>query len=406
MFKDVKKILVIKLRHIGDVLLTVPALRALKGGITPLSASGKTSYGGTTPPSVSVLVNSGTEEMLTGNPLVDEVIPFKRGIKGEGGDTPLGIAGRVSGELSFVREIRKRSFDMTVDLTGGDRAAIIGFLSGARYRVGCALDCRGFAGKRLLYTHLAKRPDKRTHTALRDLGVVREFGFDTPDLSVDIYTSAEDDVYVDGVLKNAGIAAGAGFVHAHPTSRWLFKCWTDEGMAHVLDAIQKTGMRVVITTGPAEPEVKKARAIISRMKTAPVDLTGAFKLKHLACLSRRATLFFGVDSAPMHIAAATGARVVSIFGPSGAFDWGPWDNDGARTWKRPPEANSPYPSRNGVQRFGKNVVIQKDWDCIPCGHDGCDGSKKSRCLDELDKDLALGAVMAAIEKIVNRDRES
>ncbi len=384
MFKDVKKILVIKLRHIGDVLLTVPTLRALKrGGALDGGAS----------PSVSVLVNSGTEEMLTGNPLVDEVIPLKRGV---------GFSGRISGELGFVREIRKRSFDMTVDLTGGDRAAIVGFLSGARYRLGCVPGRKGFAGKRLLYTHLAKRPEKMTHTVLRDLAVVREFGFDTPDLSIGIYTSPEDDAYVDKVLKDAGIESGQGFVHVHPTSRWLFKCWTDEGMAYVMDGIQKAGLRAVITTGPAEPEVKRARAIILRMKTAPVDLTGgggktpAFKLKHLACLSARAAFFFGVDSAPMHIAAAAGARVVSIFGPSGAFDWGPWDNDAGRSWKAAGDADSPYPARCGVQRFGRNVVIQKDWDCIPCGHDGCDKSKKSRCLDELGHDEVLKIVLSVI----------
>lgn len=380
------------------MLLTVPALRALKGGLPPWGEVAPSSASMKSSPSVSVLVNSGTEEMLTGNPLVDEVIPFKRAIKGEGRIVPLGLGvpGRIAGELNFVREIRKRSFDMTVDLTGGDRAAIAGFMSGARYRLGCDPDCRGFAGKRLLYTHLAKKPVVMTHTLLRDLGVVREFGFDTPDLSVNIYPSPEDDAHVDGVLRAAGIAQGQRFAHVHPTSRWLFKCWTDAGMAHVLDGIQKNGMRAVITTGPADPEVKRARAIMSRMKTAPVDLTGALRLKHLACLSRRAAFFFGVDSAPMHIAAAAGARVVAIFGPSGAFDWGPWDNEAGRSWMPAQGANSPYPLRNGVQCFGKNIVIQKAWDCIPCGHDGCDKSKKSRCLDELGQDEVMEIVLAAI----------
>ncbi len=358
-FKDVKKILVIKLRHIGDVLLTVPAIRALKE-----TFPGARIY---------ALVNSGTEEMLTLNPLLEEVIRFDRGIKG------LSLTGRTMGELKFIKELRAYCFDMTVDLTGGDRPALIGFLIQARYRLGYDPVGKGFAGKKYLYTHLAKRPAGRMHTVQRDMGLARHFGIDTRRAAVDIFTSAVDDAFVKRLLEEKGVKPGEPFIHVHPTSRWLFKCWRDEAMAEVMDMLQMSGFKAVITAAPDDREMKRAAAIISHMRTTPVDLSGKLKLKQMAALSRLSVMFFGVDSAPMHIAAACGTRVVAVFGPSGAFDWGPWDNNEAD--KNPGKA---YPQKNGLQRFGANTVIQKAWDCVPCGKDGCNGSKKSECLDALE----------------------
>lgn len=371
-FVDVKNILVIKLRHIGDVLLTVPAIRALHEALPGAH--------------ISALVNSGTEEMLSGNPLLTEVFCFDRRIK-DSGSAPR----RIIGEIGFVRSLRQRNFDMTVDLTGGDRPALLGFLSGARYRLGYDPAGSGFAGKRRLYTHLAPRPQAQTHAVLRDCGVAGAFGIPARDLTVDIFTSPQDETTIDKLLKAEGVGAETPFVHVHPASRWLFKTWTIAGMAAVLDGLGANGLRVVITTGPADAERRISRSITEAMKSRPVDLSGRVSLKQLAALSRRATLFFGVDSAPMHIAAAAGTRVTAIFGPSGAFDWGPWDNDHASAWfkSKPDNVNSPYPLRGGIQRFGRNIVIQKAWECVPCGKDGCNGSKKSRCLDEITPEEVL-----------------
>lgn len=382
-FTGVNNILVIKLRHIGDVLLTVPAIRALKE-----------SFPGAR---VSALVNSGTEAMLTGNPLLHEVIPYDRALKN------VSVAGRMTIELKFLGELRKRRFDMAVDLTGGDRPALIGFMCGARYRLGYDPAGSGFAGKKLLYTHMAKRPAARMHTVFRDAGVLWEFGITTADYTVDIHTSKEDDAAVDTLLGASGITPGTPFVHAHPTSRWMFKCWTDAAMADVLDRFESHGIRTVITAGPDGKELAKVRAIKSMMRHAPADLSARLTLKQLAALSKRSVLFFGVDTAPMHIAAAAGARVVSLFGPSGAFDWGPWDNseiiEKGADYSASVEAGcaySPYPLKNGLQRFGKNTVIQKDWDCVPCGKDGCNGSKKSDCLDAIDADFVWNIIKEII----------
>jgi len=137
-------------------------------------------------------------------------------------------------------------------------------------------------------------------------------------------------------------------------------------MAKVIDRLQGAGkVRIVLTSGEEKRELDKIEQILCLCQTKPVNLAGKTTLKQLAALSRRSKFFIGVDTAPMHIAAAVGTPVIALFGPSGEFNWGPW-GDG-------------------------HVVLKKEWECRPCGEDGCEGSKKSRCLEEISEEEVLEA---------------
>jgi len=375
-FKDIHGILVIKLRHIGDVLLTVPVFRALKETFPDAH--------------ISALVNSGTEDVLRGNPLIDEILIMDRGIK------KLSPLKRYAKEMAFLKNIRAKGFDMTVDLTGGDRAAVISLVSGARYRVGWRTQ-KGFIGKRHCYTHL-HRPDGTRHMVLQNLEVLGHFGISTNDLQVDFSIPDDARDSARGVLGDHNLKGGSGLrvVHIHPTSRWLFKCWRDEYMAEVIGWLLDSGSTVVVTASPDRHEIEKARRILSLVGSRPgspsrlLDLCGRTTIKELAAISEESDLFLGVDSAPMHIAAAVGTPVIALFGPSGAFSWGPWDNNQG-------SGKRPYPERRGVQVSGIHTVIQRDWDCIPCGRDGCDGSKTSRCLDAIRPEEVIEIIKGIIK---------
>lgn len=376
MFKNVNKILVIKLRHIGDVLLTVPVMRALKA---------------TFPDSdIFVLVNKGTEDVLSGNPLIKEVIPFERKIK------DMSFMKRIGKEISFLKMLRAKGFDMTIDLTGGDRAAVASFSSGARYRIGMQTG-KGFVGKRLLYTHSAE-PDGRKHTVLQNMDVVEKFDISTADLSVDFHVPQNERESIKKALEKGNINPDDIIVHIHPTSRWLFKCWKDEHMAEIIRWLIQNGIKVILTSSPDKREMEKAENIISLVSAeyagGLINLCGRTSIKGIGAVSEASGLFFGVDSAPMHIAAAVNTPVVALFGPSGAFHWGPWDNEGV-------ELKPPYNKKNGLQTFGMHTVIQRSDDCIPCGKDGCSGSKKSRCLDDITPEevkVVLEKKLEAIRK--------
>jgi heptosyltransferase-3 len=250
---------------------------------------------------------------------------------------------------------------------------------------------------------------------LQNLDVVRKVGISTEDLSVDFHIPQEDRTYVRRILrehtppipplkKGGKKGYGKALVHVHPTSRWLFKCWKDEYMAEVISWLVSQGTTVVVTSSPATKEMEKARRILSIVSSRitshasrVIDLSGRTTIKQLGAISEAADLFFGVDSAPMHIAAAVGTPVVALFGPSGAFHWGPWDNESSKFKVQSSKSGSPYFLRNGVQVFGIHTVIQMDWDCIPCGSDGCGGSKISRCLEEISVDELRKVITERLE---------
>jgi len=386
-FSGIKKILVIKLRHIGDVLMSVPVFRALRENFPDAH--------------IAALVNSGTEEALDSSPFINEIIAFDRSIK------RMNLLQKYTKEISVLRMIRRKGFDMAVDLTSGDRAAIISFVSGASYRL--AHDTRGgFGGKKYLYTHLAARNDNQ-HTVLQNLDVVRQFGIKSDNLSVDISIPESARMFAKSIVSHNRTDNIAPVVHVHPTSRWLFKCWRDEYMAEVINWLTVRGIIVIVTSAPDKREMEKAKRILSLVGDSPdstaspvnlgqsphgsrlIDLCGKTTIKQLAAISEVSDLFFGVDSAPMHIAAAVGTPVVALFGPSGAFHWGPWNNSWGQG-SRVKGQGGPYQKRNGVQTFGMHTVIQRDWDCIPCGKDGCKGNKKSDCLFDISVDEVIGVI--------------
>jgi len=165
-----------------------------------------------------------------------------------------------------------------------------------------------------------------------------------------------------------------GFIHLHPTSRWMFKTWPAERVGALIDRLAGLGHRVVLTAAPAPMELAMIQRILASTGAAPVNLAGRLSLKELAALTARARLFVGVDSAPMHIAASQGTPTVALFGPSGDVEWAPW-------------------------RVVHRIVASQIHPCRPCGNDGCGGSKVSECLTTLPVERVLEAAQALLNEV-------
>jgi len=343
---DIDRVLIIKLRHIGDVLLSSATFKALKDARPGIRTA--------------ALVPAGTEDMLTLNPSVDEVITFR---KGQG----------LANELRLIRKLRQGRYDLAINMTEGDRGALLALFSGARYRIGFDPGSRGFFGKKLLYTETVKQVYDGRHRAVIDMDVLGPLGIMPEEIAVELFTSASDDEYVSSLLMKNGMGAGTKIAVVHPTSRWLFKCWRDEAVAEVIDRLEASGLRVVVTSGPDEREMEKAARIISLAASRPVDFTGRLTLKRLAALFKMSSIFFGVDTAPMHMAAAVGIPVVALFGPSDFRLWGPFSDK------------------------AKLLAKTSDFPCIPCHRDGCNGTKKSICLEAIAPDEVMEAVAGLLK---------
>jgi heptosyltransferase-3 len=354
-----RRILAVKLKKLGDVVLTVPALRAVRETCPDAH--------------LAVLVNSGTESVLEDLDWIDEVLVFDRSSK-QGS-----LLRRAARQMKFLMGIRRRRFDLVIQLTKGDRGAVVAFLSGAPFRAGVDPEGRGFTGKRMLFTHLTSAPHWQAHAVEYNLSIVRELGMDTANRDLEIVFSQEDVDAVDRLLAEAGVNSQAPLVHVHPACSWLFNCWTVDGMARLIDHLQaERGCKVVVTCGPAPRERQRCEEILARSQTEPVSLVGRTTLKQLAALSGKAKLFVSGDTAPMHIAAAVGTPVVAIFGPAGPFNTGPW---------------GPF-----------HRVITKGYECQPCGRDGCDGSKRSDCLEDLTPEEVIPVVDEALDRCLQLQR--
>jgi heptosyltransferase-3 len=348
-FPGVRRIAVIKLKHIGDVLLATPCFRALHEAFPDAE--------------IHAVVNDESAPILANHPFLSDVHVFpRRAMKA-------GLRARLAGETAFFRAIRAARFDMTVDLTSGDRPAWISWLSGARHRLAYHPDGKGFWGKRWLYNHLAppcRDPD--LHEVLKNLGVLIHAGVPSKDPRMEVFPSAADDAAVTVALRAAGLPEGKDFVIAHPTSRWLWKCWPADRFAALISWIQSQhGLPVVLTCGPDRREIDWTDRMLAEGAGTPLDLRGRLSLLQWAALVKRAKLFAGVDSAPMHLAAAQGTPTLCFFGPTGWHNWEPW--------------------------AVRHVTLVRD---CPCSRDRgtphCDWKQPRACLQAIRLDEAKAAV--------------
>ena len=132
-------------------------------------------------------------------------------------------------------------------------------------------------------------------------------------------------------LQKQGVAGS--YIVVQPTSRWFFKCWSEEKMAATLTALQADGHQLVITSGPDAREQAMVERILALCPPQGViSLAGQLTLRQLAALIDHAKLFIGVDSVPMHMAAALQTPCVALFGPSKLTFWRPWQATGAVIW--------------------------------------------------------------------------
>jgi len=345
------KILVLKFRNIGDVLLITPLLSNLKQ-YYPESQ-------------IDVSVNKSTESMISLNPSINKVIIYDRDLI-----KPLPLARKFLKEIAFTLSFRKEHYDIVINLTEGDRGALIAWLSGAPIRIGHPNKNRILKD---VFTHHLPIQGFR-HTLETNLDPLRVLNLPITSKKVKIFWDEADEKVATKKLSNIN-----KFIHIHPVSRWLFKCINDQKMAQIIDYCeQELNRKVIITAAPIQAELDKINSILSLCQSNPVNLSGKLTLKQTAALNKRAKIFIGVDTAIMHISAANDIPVIAFFGPSGANHWGPWDNSMVKSF---------YLQNNGFQVMGKHRVFAESRSCQPCGQDGCNGTKISDCLMSLDVDL-------------------
>jgi heptosyltransferase-3 len=355
---EVRRALVTKLRHHGDVLLTSPVFTALKRAAPHAE--------------IDALVYVETAPMLARHPAIATIHTIDREWKRSG------PARQAAAEWNLIKTLRARRFDLLVHLTEHPRGLTLAHLLRPRYAVTREREGRAPAWRRA-FTHFFKVPAHTPrHTVETNLDALRRIGVypDEADRRLVLVPGNAATASADAMLAQHGLAT-VPFVQAHPGSRWLFKCWPPDRMATLLDHAVSRGLAIVVTGAPdpREREVVAATlaACAESTRARMTDLSGRLTLAELAAVTSRARVFVGVDSAPMHIAAAMRTPALALFGPSSEHVWGPW-------------------------RVPHRVVASDLHPCRPCHLDGCGGGKVSECLTTLPVDRAIAAFDALMRE--------
>ena len=345
-----KRILIVRLGAIGDVIRTLPALRALRNNLPE-------AY-------IAWVVEDRADSLLEDHPDLDAVfiVPRKKWVQNR---LKLFTIKEVWG---FIRSIRRQAFDVALDFHSLFKSGLVTLLSGAPVRAGFS---RKFSreGSHLFMNRHVSLPDKKINRVERNLLLVQDFGLDVTEHDPIIPISPRDREFVDTIIPSNPSAPNGPRILIHPGSSpsTPYKRWEWRRFAQLADMlIQKYGGKIFFTAGADERELVKS--IVEVMKESHYVLCRTETLTQLAELMRRCDLYIGNDTAPMHLASFIGTPVIALFGPTDPIE------------------NAPYGK-------AKSIILRKDFPCSPCRKRECDNLL---CMDA----IAVEDVLEAIEQIL------
>ncbi len=343
------RLLILRLRSIGDIVLLTPSLRLLKEWRPDLR--------------IAVVVESRFRELLEGNPDVEEIVDPG---KGEGWD-------QIASRYRAVWELRRRKFWLCVNLHGGPTSALLTAMSGARWKA-------GFEHFRARTVYQLLIPDARRilgqpniHTAEHQAAAF--FWLGLPRRAIPparLFVSAADESWWLERRNALGVPTGRGYALMHPPALYATKQWGPQNFARLGEYLEgEAGLLSVYSCGPGESRVLDA---VEQAAGAPIRRLEGARLGQFEAAVAGARLFVGNDSGPAHMAAALGRPSVVVFGSSSSEIWGPWP------------------------RQGPGRIVQNFYDCNPCPGDRCYRFERPECI----LSVSFQQVRTAVEAVLTQ----
>jgi ADP-heptose:LPS heptosyltransferase len=345
----------VRLRQIGDVVFTTPAIRALRRRFPSAH--------------LAYLVEPPAAPVVQHNPHLNEVIVAPR----------LRVLRGVMADVALGRRLQAAHYDIAIDFHGGPRASLLTWLSGAPVRLGYEI-----AGRSWMYTQRVARPRalRPRHSVENQWDLLTALGIPSPDRARDavempVDTAAAADV--DERLAGAGVRPGDQVLILHVSAGNPFRRWPIEYFVALVTRLAASLPErcIVVTSGPSEGDaaarvIAGAKAQLDPHAAARVLSCGEFSLPALRALLDRAALYIGGDSGPLHIAATTTVPIVGLYGPT-------------------------LPARSAPWRAAAHVTESVDageLPCRPCDQRVC-APGDFRCLTRIDPDRVFEACVRA-----------
>ncbi|MFO0947982.1 MAG: glycosyltransferase family 9 protein [Planctomycetota bacterium] len=358
-----QRILVIRLDHIGDVVMATPLFRALKNRYPQAK--------------LSVLVGSWAKIVVDNNPCVDEVIvfdcPWWSGIRA--GSVSKGRWERLRAfwkDYQCLRDrLRSQHFDLALDPRGDFRHILLFmYWIGAKYRIGYGRT----GGDYLLTTVVPWVPER--HNVDKNTALLQPLGISDPG-PTEVFCSPEDQQHVETLLATAGIFPGTKVAVLHTGARTVVKQWLPDRFAELARWLETDRQFRVILVGGKE-EAGLAQSIADHVSSRVLNLAGKLSLRQLIALFQRSQLVVCNDSGPMHLAAAAQATMLGIFGPT-------------------------EPEIYGYRSARANYLHHR-LECCPCHFENAcpySDQRYSKCMREID----VARVANAVDGVLAIERE-
>lgn len=332
--EKINKILVIKLRAIGDVLLSTVVLKNLRYNFPTAK--------------IDFLTEPPAKEIIEGNPFVDELIIFER----------------EKNNLIKFWKLRKRKYDLVIDLFCNPRSALLTFITGAKYRVGYA-----FRGRSYAY-NIKLKPRKEIHHNIEfNLDALRAIDLEIIDKEIYMPLDEEAEKFAEKFWRKNNLYEKM-VIALNPSGTWETKRWGLDKFAKLGDMIVKNFNAKIIILWGNQKEFEDAQKIFLTMEEKPL-LPPKTNLKQLASILKRCSFTISNDSGPMHISTAVGTPTLGIYGPTNPYAQGPYGE--------------------------KHLWVRKeDLECIACNLTKCPIG--NICMKDLTVELVYEAFLKLVEK--------
>ncbi len=329
------KILLIRLSSLGDIVLTTPAIRAVR-------AHFPNAY-------IAMLVAKQSADVLLQNPHLNEIIQFNRSAKDK--DT---------GEmLRIIRILRQRDFSLTFDFQCKFRTELLMYFSGANERVG-----KG----RLCTIRVPKQGNQHATESYFDL--LHAAGIVAENRELEMFLSKSERTDACYVFEEAGVSEMQLKVGLFPGAGWKLREWMPDRFASIGDKlVEKYDAQVIIFGGPKEGEL--VRTVANLMQHPAIPFAGNLQIRQLAACIEKCDLFLTNDTGPMHIAAAVRTPTVALFGPGDHIRFQPLGES--------------------------NTVIRHDVSCSPCKQ-FTEKCKDNICMKQITVDEVWDSICRKIDR--------
>jgi len=340
-----KRILVIRLDRLGDVILSTPVLQALRQRFPHAF--------------IAMMVRPACEEVIRGNSSLNEVILYDKD----------GAHHSVQRSLRFARQIRRLDFDTALVLHPSNRSHWIPWLAGIPTRIG--YDRKW--GRLLTHRSPHRKQEGSKHEAAYTLELLAWFGMTPPPPRPFVPTHDRAVRRMEALLAEASIRPTDPLVAIHPSASCVSKRWMPERFAQVGDRlVAEQGVRICLVAG--HDDVHFAEQVAQAMRQPPLNLAGRVSVGELAALLARCRLLISNDSGPVHVAAAVGTPVVDIFGRNqrglSPMRWGPLGEG--------------------------HVILHKEVGCVTCLAHNCD--IEFLCLTSISVDEVYQAAVSILQR--------